>query len=975
MKTLFTLVLAVIGLSSTLTAAERIPILFDVPAGLETYTGMQPITVGVPFPPGALKRDDSLRLVSADGAGLPGQFEVTATWSPGGADVRWLLVDGLADIRQGKAQPVFLEWGASVAPAEKAVVDLTFSGEFQLTDGAGVFYAARGEKPVIETEGQVRVETRQEGKYTAPDGRSIADFVTRVRHYPGLPFKRVYHTMIWQAGPEPSLGRLSYQFPASGNVDAGIDGEAVRITPGQASRQINWNAVSGPIAGKQLDGWVSGAGGNFAALRWPWQQFPVSVGVQNGQIELGLISPERAMSLRPDALAVDYVQAQKSTWNLRVYGDTGLWNMRFNGPDALPHLSPRGAAKTFELLVWPGDDSVSPQQKNVLAQHPVLAYADPVYASKAGLPSPMSPRDPSRFPEIEAGLERAYDWVTRENGFDGDYGTWTFGDIQWAWTGAAGYTTYRYWMNHGKGWSITPWALWLRSGDRRYWESGEANSRHCMDIDICHVPEWTRAADFKIRGGQYHYSALQMGYGPEVATFFIDSEYLPYYYYTTGYRRAWDVTLERAEALIRDKFQERAAYFRENPEKSSRHLYVMIKDLAALYEATWRPELREQLLTYLDLTLKVQLTNGNFPGVKSNHYLDQGLLIAARALPEQRGRILDALRRWNAFNKDAPPALWTRHALGEASAENVRLARAQTLAIGDDANAWRGYAPFEAHLAGPILRDWVVAMAGQADGAVTPGFAPLAHFNARLPLDKATGETTERSGRHVVLCLKPDGQALAVDLRFHLHNMGGRQEHQVRVVAPDGGEVHARSFFTQLLSVEGDQNAASLEIPKERPPGVYTLVLQTHAPVCAEASSGKVVHYMPEGRRSFVSPHWGGQAWFMPAGTGEVVISQMTGAPQERIVALDPEGRVAATSRITGTKEAPSAGGARELPVGEDCRFTPGKLELHSFVSAATDWHAARAIRGMKPWFSARREEWFDPETYPMANLANVLLP
>jgi hypothetical protein len=32
-------------------------------------------------------------------------------------------------------------------------------------------------------------------------------------------------------------------------------------------------------------------------------------------------------------------------------------------------------------------------------------------------------------------------------------------------------------MNHGKGWSIVPWVLWLRSGEREYSENGEALAR------------------------------------------------------------------------------------------------------------------------------------------------------------------------------------------------------------------------------------------------------------------------------------------------------------------------------------------------------------------------------------------------------------------------------------------------------------------------------------------------------------------
>jgi len=978
-------------------AAERVVIHFDVPDGLQGYSGQQPVTFGVPFPPGVLKRSDGLRVVDEKGRRLPGQFEITATWRPAGDDIRWLLIDCVADVRDGAAPPLFLEFGSDVeSPPEAPEGEFgPPAGAFTLVAGNGKAYEARIEKTTVEVPGAVRREVKSEGRYVAADGTSIAEFVTRVRRYRGQPFIRVYHTMIWQSGPEPKLGQLSFvpaghASPATATV--GVDGRAISVDSGSTLRQIDWNRVLG-AQGRQLDGWIecSGRGENvFAALRWPWQQFPISFGTSNGKLEIGLIAPEKPMSLKPDALAVGYVIPEKAKWNLRVFDRGPLWSMKYNGLEALPHLSPRGAAKTFELLLWSGDPDIDPGQKNLLAQHPVLGFAEPEFVTRANLPSPMSPRDAKRFPEIEDGLERAFDWVARENAFDGDYGTWTFGDIQWAWVGSRGYTTYRYWMNHGKGWSIVPWALWLRSGDRRYWEHGEANSRHCMDIDICHVPEWQRTDDFKIRGGQYHYSALQMGYGPEVATFFIDSEYLPYCYYTTGYRRAWDVTEERAEALVRDDFAERAAHFRENRESRSRHLYIMLKDLAVLYEATWHPELRRQLLTYLDLTLDAQMEDGNFLGVKNNHYLDQPLLLAARVLPEKRPRILEALRRWRRYQGDAleiesgrggtgPWSLWTQHALAVADrdpamhAENVRLARTQALAIGDDDNEWHGLAPFEAHVAGPILRDWVVAMSGQAEGEPTTALSPMLHFNARLPDDRAEGTAGGRSGRHVVLVLKTPEDPLTIDLHFSLHNMGSRQEHAVGIVGPDGAEVESRTFYTQKLQQPDDQQGIRLTVSRERPAGVYALVLRSVAPICAAASSGKVVHYMPEGRRAFTSARWGGQAWFMPRGDGEVVISHQPNVPQERVVALGPDGKIIATSRITGTKEIETPGGVRQLPVGEPCRFTPAAADLHSFVSAAGDWHSTRSITGTLPWFAARRAEWFDPQKHPMPDLDAVL--
>ncbi len=1000
---LLTTITMCLGAAMSATAAERVPIHFNIPAGLEHYSGKQPVTFGVPFAEGRLKATDGYRVVDSDGTEIGAQFEVTATWTAEREHVRWLLIDLLAEIRNGSATPLFLEFGSDVAPPptpSSTPPTPAAIGGFMLTDGNQKRYIATTDVAEFEVHGPIRFEEKRTGKYLAEDGSSIADFETRVRQYPGLPFVRVYHTMIWQTGPETELGGLIWEAPdtvTDGETRVGLAGETIRAEQGLRLRQTGWNVVEGAPAtadGKQLDGWAELANAEtqlFAALRWPWQQFPVSLGSHDGQLRIGLLDPAQPMNLKPDVLAVDYVIPEKEKWNLRLHDDPtgGLWNVAFNGQDALPHLSPRGVARTWEFVLWRGDPEVDPKVKNILTQEPVLAFADPAFSARAGLPSPMSPRDPERFPEIEAGLERAFDWVTRENAFDGDFGVWTYGDIQWSWVGARGFTTYRYWMNHGKGWSVAPWVLWLRSGDRRYWKHGETNNRHCMDIDTCHVPKWERAEDYKIRGGQYHYSALQLGYGPSVATFYIDSEYLPYYYYMTGYRRAWDVTQMRAEALIRDDFETRSAHFRDNRERRSRHLYIMLKDLAILYEATWRPELREQLKTYLDLTLDAQLDDGNFLGVKTNHYLDQPLLLAARVLPEKRPRIFEALRRWNAHQGDAveiepgrggsgPWSMWTRHALAEQfgdpaqHAANVQLARTQTLATADDANEWRGYARFEAHVAGPILRDWVVAMAGEAEGEVTTGLAPLLHFNSRLPVDRVEGTASGREGRHVALVLKEAGKPLNIGLHLYLHNMGRRQEHHVSIVAPDGSEIDARQFYTQWLRQGDDQQGIELQIAADQPAGTYALVLSTVAPVCVKSSSGKVVHYMPEGRRAFTSAKWGGQAWFMPS-ADEVTIGNQSGGPRERVVVLGPSGEIIATSRITGTREVKTRGGARQLPVGEPARFSPSESGLHSFVSAAIDWHSLREVRGMKPWFSALREEWFDPDKHPAPDLKTVL--
>jgi hypothetical protein len=103
-------------LSTALAAggAERVKILFDAPAGAETYCGLQPVTFGIPFERGKLKKANGLRVVDAQGKHVIAQFDVTAAWAPASDEVRWLLVDLLAPIQNGRAPECDPEFGPDV---------------------------------------------------------------------------------------------------------------------------------------------------------------------------------------------------------------------------------------------------------------------------------------------------------------------------------------------------------------------------------------------------------------------------------------------------------------------------------------------------------------------------------------------------------------------------------------------------------------------------------------------------------------------------------------------------------------------------------------------------------------------------------------------------------------------------------------------------------------------------------------------
>jgi hypothetical protein len=131
----------------------------------------------------------------------------------------------------------------------------------------------------------------------------------------------------------------------------------------------------------------------------------------------------------------------------------------------------------------------------------------------------------------------------RERPEEWDYGVWNFGDLQYDWSPTNvnkpkpedHYRADRYWLNNGKGWSLTPWLLWMRSGQRKYFEKGEAHARHVMDVDTCHA---TEVAELKFIGGASTYSLLHFGAQTYATLYVDDSEYLPYYFFLTGYERA-----------------------------------------------------------------------------------------------------------------------------------------------------------------------------------------------------------------------------------------------------------------------------------------------------------------------------------------------------------------------------------------------------------------------------------------------------
>lgn len=848
----------------------------SIPQELSTYTGLVPVTFGVPFPQGQMKATDKHRLlIPTSNEVLDADFSITGSWPDG--SVKWLLVDALVSISNKRPPPpIHLEYGPLVierVPTQPIVVTetrtmitvqtnrqtYTFTkqvlppmkpshavGRFDLTTvdlpkGVAKTFTTEAETTHIEVEkaGKIRTTLKLSGEYRNPDGTTFGRFTTRIRFYAQTPYTRLYHTMVW-TGKEDHTGIASLAFVPKTKI-----GPGVQYAYSVNNQELTTSAIDlfqtdahtlvadpGPSPRGRFDGWVEARMGPqkvFTALRWPWQQYPVRLEAGKGGMRLHAIGPrtQTPMSLAPK----DLVSPQGAPMFLERYEEDGQINLREHSsndplwhpaPACLPAvceagdtcgvdektgekecithpiephkeqgeggtpLSPYGVGKTYELLAWESNSAVpasghvvSPQHKNALLQTPIYAYADPVQSVKANLPNPVSARNVDSFPTIETAIENAFDWVTRQRQEEGDYGTFNFGDLQYDWypdpSTPGHFLASRYWLNQGKGWSTVPWLLYLRSGDRKYLENGEAHARHLMDVDTCHETDLDL---LKFKGGVLQYHPIHFGTQTYPSAFLAESEYLGLYYHLTGYERAKEIIGERVEALLTEsridavdrgyswspqqmlnslssKTEMNPFGNDDWPVRFNREHYRTLGELAILYEETGNDDLKDLAEKFVAKLEASQATNGWLPGLKTNHWFSDSLTIAHRALgPQHATKIFEIVKKYEDHignylmpsiddpekrclhtekpgtepgklrtepgkpcTVNGPTSLWTLVVLEQGSGNPqylevaAKTALAQALSVYPDEGDWRGFTSIPVQYLGSQIRGWTATMA------------------------------------------------------------------------------------------------------------------------------------------------------------------------------------------------------------------------------------------------------------------------
>ena len=1011
------------------TDRDVVPLQIGFPDAVPTGTSY-PVTVGVPFPRGELAGADSVR-VMVDGHQIACEVKPAAWWDAQHKSVRWLLADFVA--RKGKDYRLDLssKRQASVTSlvAEQAgpgrirvstgLMQLAlqadpnlrfttalltdsktpiFAGQpnlLELTDDKGTRYVGQADTLKVESVGPVKAVVLATGSYINADEDRLCRFRVRFRFFNQSSFVQVSHTLIWTTDASRQLQNCRVCLPPLADrisrITTSMDGRSRQGAAPLRCLQSDWNRAeihsdNSNSKGRQLDGWIAATTARvniFAGIADIWQNHNKGLQVDpQGRLFVDVWPQGRLMNLAPEAVAVKAVSkpADKAKWDVNTFV---AGHQRDHD-----YISPRGCAKSHEMLFWFDDPNrvhLTNPQKMALLQDRPFVLADPGFSCRAGLPSPFTSRDPQRFPKIERALDAAFDWVTLSRAEEGDFGMWNWGDVQWLFTGT-GHSTYRYWMNNGKGWSTVPWLLWMRSGERKYFRHAWANARHVMDVDSCHTLNWERAPDGKIRGGAYEYSAMHWTKGPKFFDFATDDEYLPLCYFLTGDERARDVLLEKAEAYARFDIDERVANYRRLPRRyRSRSLYNSLRQFTLFYDFTHDPRLLRSAKALLDLTLEAQEPSGWFSGITQAHYLEFPLLRTRQSFGTDA--IDGALKRWvddycgTGIQASAsgwfgcPRSLWTLCHLYERTKEQryldaaVRIAnsRAECIAF-DSEGKWRGYTAFAAHTAGPTLRDLVTVMAAASNakiGKQPTQYSPISHLHGLLPLsedEKATGWV----GKHRFAVLESADRDFTVTMHLQTDNLGLVEPSDARltITDPSGRSTQVPYKFFTTYNRQFGQQVLRRAVAADGKAGVYYFELLTGKetpPVHAESTTGKLVHQIPSGARRALATPWytnfGGITWFRAA-ADEVTIVPANGVASSsaRNVLIDTDGRVLAASRIVSNPRGGPAAMATPVTV------SGVKGKMLGLLTAAHYVKQPFSIRGNGQWFSGSRSEWFDPD-------------
>ena len=561
-----------------------------------------PVTSGIPLAQGALKDAAAAALFTADGREVPLQTEALARWGDG--SIRWLLLDFQVDLAAKEHKSFSLRYGPGVKRAKidkpvriqkqgdvvvidtgpirlqlppkgyhllgNVMLDLNQDGRFEpderVTDPSAdiVLWDDRGRsfsggheggsraEMLVEQAGPLRACVRIEGHHASADGQMFR-YVVRMHAFRGQRFVRFFYTFVndHQDSLMARVRVLGLQFELAKQAGAQPSGvlDAKTVQQGYLFQvDENHYELNRQPAGRRAVGWAAAGGdrsGLAVGLREFWQNWPKSIEYVRGTLWMNICphivkGPYGGKPLEEENKLYYYLRDGRYTFKVGVAKTHELWATFYAGEPDVKKLSAFFRA----------------------AEDPLLAVCEPAHVNSTKAAGELPPADPAKYAGYDRWLGRALDAHLERREKVREYGMLNYGD--WYGERQVNWGNLEYDLAHGL------FLQYLRTGDRRFFLRAEQAARHHIDVDVVHAVNphlknpwgpppkvgeiWLHCLNHT--GGYYEDEdrlpvsrTYQMGHSTNFGHVWVSGDLD--YYYLTGDRRAREVAVQVADAMVR----------------------------------------------------------------------------------------------------------------------------------------------------------------------------------------------------------------------------------------------------------------------------------------------------------------------------------------------------------------------------------------------------------------------------------------
>ena len=114
---------------------------------------------------------------------------------------------------------------------------------------------------------------------------------------------------------------------------------------------------------------------------------------------------------------------------------------------------------------------------------PPTTFADPIVYSNSNVYGKFLPRT-KKYSDYERTIDYKFDWAIFNQNWEPWYGMFDYGDQKYFYQDGKFYN----WINNEPAVDFMFWLQFMRTGEKKYFKSAEAMSRHTMDVDNVHWP-------------------------------------------------------------------------------------------------------------------------------------------------------------------------------------------------------------------------------------------------------------------------------------------------------------------------------------------------------------------------------------------------------------------------------------------------------------------------------------------------------